>query len=43
VSSPQIPFLGVAPTVLPESALGLLSQPSVEMSAAHDRVVCVLA
>jgi hypothetical protein len=39
----RIPFLGVEPAVLPEEATVLLSQPSIAVSAAHDRIICVLA
>lgn len=39
----KIPFLGVEPSVLPEAATTLLLQPSVKISAAHDRVICALA
>ena len=39
----QVPFLGVEPMALPPSATELMHQPSISLSAAHDRVVCVLA
>eukprot|EP01138_Halocafeteria_seosinensis_P011680 gb/GECG01011936.1/.p1 GENE.gb/GECG01011936.1/~~gb/GECG01011936.1/.p1 ORF type:complete len:805 (+),score=102.19 gb/GECG01011936.1/:1-2415(+) len=39
----KVPFLGVEPQSVPEPALYLLQQPSVALSAAHDRVVSVLA
>lgn len=39
----RIPFLGVEPAVLPEEATVLLAQPSIAVSAAHDRIICVLA
>jgi hypothetical protein len=38
-----VPFLGVEPIALPPSATELMHQPSISLSAAHDRVVCVLA
>lgn len=39
----RVPFLGVEPMALPPSATELMHQPSISLSAAHDRVVCVLA
>jgi Rab-GTPase-TBC domain len=39
----RLAFLGVEPAILPEEATVLLSQPSIAVSAAHDRVISVLA
>ena len=39
----RIPFLGVEPAVLPAEATALLAQPSIAASAAHDRLIAVLA
>lgn len=39
----HIPFLGVEPAILPQEAISLLVQPTVAVSAAHDRVVALLA
>ena len=39
----NVPFLGVAPQVVPAVAAGLFSQPSVACGAAVDRLVCVIS
>ena len=39
----KVPFLGVQKASVPEPALFLLQQPGIALSAAHDRVVSVLA